>query len=363
MGKGKTWSSEECEAAAKAYVQATLDDINGSANKTAEFASCVHQIFEEMAPPGVKGTGTWWERDPDGDKMIVWEYVCDNILKPCQKFNGKLNIVINMRLSGIQEHENVNIAVALFLNKVDKEKPMQTYKDFDVMKWRLYKAWSILKETDKLAPPEAACHPSSLVAPARRSTTTAGGNGGDSNDHHIDLSTPSSESTDEGFITDCSSINVTNKRRSTRGGGRDAAKRAEDLGNEMKKRTAHLAQLANNEKKKVQALNDIKNQLLTQNMIAMLNNPMVDASLKQTYMQRINFAMDKPGTSHHQETPSSAPRMEEAAPTTSRTRPLVDVQSFLDNEDDDDDDSSDDTGGDDRSPCFVMNNNINNTAV
>ena len=59
MGKAKTWSPEECEGAAKAYVDATLDEIRGAEQRGEEFALRVHTCFELYSPPGVRGSGTW----------------------------------------------------------------------------------------------------------------------------------------------------------------------------------------------------------------------------------------------------------------------------------------------------------------
>jgi hypothetical protein len=75
MGKAKTWSCDEAEAAARAYVSATHDSVKGSGQKAEDFAKKIHDAFVALAPPGVEGTSTYGERDPDGAECKVWQYV------------------------------------------------------------------------------------------------------------------------------------------------------------------------------------------------------------------------------------------------------------------------------------------------
>ena len=258
MGKAKTWSSEECEGAAKAYIDATLDEIRGAEQRGEEFAARVHKCFDFYSPPGVRGTGTWSDRDPTGDGQKAWWCVRDTLLKDVQRFYRTLNTVLNMGLSGLTHEEKVNIAVAMYLKKIkDGETPYQ-YKNFDANKWRLFKAYRVLKTTGKIAEPSIAQKPSDEV----------GGDAEESNTTNV-------EDTDgnEGFITDSSLKPTTREGKKIK--GRDSAKNAETRMDHLKRKTVALEAFADTEKKKLRVMEDIKTQVQTQNIIAMLNHPSV----------------------------------------------------------------------------------------
>jgi hypothetical protein len=276
MGRAKTWSAIEAEVAARAYIAATHDSINGSAQKAEDFAKRVHEEFSKLTPPGVGNTGTFTDRDPDGSQQTVWKYIRDTILKDTQKFNATLNVVLNSGLSGVTHDEKINIAVAMHLNKIKDGDNKYDFRSFDLEnKWRLFKAWYILKDTEKVAPPKEVRHPTDEIT--------------------------GEEETDdnEGFITDSSSGNKSglnsttrSKKRSTYQ-GRDAAKRDEQRAYHMEKRTSALDNIAATEKSKLKVIEDLKLQVQAQNMIAMLSHPSVqgNASLSNQMVQRIMAVM------------------------------------------------------------------------
>jgi len=204
----------------------------------------------------VKGSGTWSDRDPEGNTQKVWNYIRDTLLKDVQRFYRTLNAVLNMGLSGLTHEEKVNIAVAMFLKKMKDGDTHYQHRNFDANKWRLYKAHLVLKMTGKLAEPTAARKPSEEVA---------------------DEDTPPLDTDgDEGFITDSTAIKPTTKgKNKIIVKGRDAAKRAELREDHMKKRTTALKAFADTEKKKLKVMEDVKVQVHTQNIIAMLNHPSV----------------------------------------------------------------------------------------
>jgi hypothetical protein len=266
MGNGKTWSAEECEAAAKAYVRCTHDSVNGSGQKGEEFAAKIHEAFSALSPPGVKDTGTYTDRDPDGTGCKVWHYVRDTIMKSFQKFNASLNAVMNMNLSGVSHQQKINIAVAYFLKQVKQDNTPYDFKDFDAeKKWRLYKACLILKDTAKAAPPSAVRRPSEEVTDASRNED---------------------EEDNEGFLTDsadsrnstATSLNTTTRGKQKSYKGRDAAKTALSKEEQQAKKVAALADFASTEKSKLQVIADLKLQVQAQNMIAMLSHPSVQTN-------------------------------------------------------------------------------------
>jgi len=222
MGKAKNWSKEELEGAAKAYVECTLDEINGAEQRGDDFAAKIHKSFESFSPPGVRGTGTWHDRDPNCGTCKTWHYIRDAILKDVQKFYGTLNAVMNMELTGVTEEQKVNIAVAIYLNKVKDGVSHYQCRDFDPNKWRLFKAYQVLKETGKLAEPVPAQRPSEELA---AQTDTVGDN--------------------EGFVTDSSNLRTTTRGKNKPGfSSRDFAKKAEEKENNQKRRTAALRSFA-----------------------------------------------------------------------------------------------------------------------
>jgi hypothetical protein len=278
MGRAKTWSSIEAEVAAKAFVSATHDSIVGSGQKADEFAKKVHEEFAKLSPPGVAGTGTYTDRDPDGTQGIVWKYIRDTILKDVQKFNATLNIVMNSGLSGVTHEEKVNIAVAMLLKKMKEGENKYDYRSFEAKKkWRLYRAWTVLKDTEKVAPPREVRHPTDEVSESEA----------DSN---------------EGFITDSSAgasnnqgLNSTTKGKEKRFTyqGRDAAKREEQKIYQMEKRIKALDSIAETEKSKLKVIRDLKLQVQAQNMIAMLSHPSIQGNevLSNRMMARIMSIM------------------------------------------------------------------------
>jgi hypothetical protein len=261
MGKAKTWSSIEAEAASRAFLTATHDSVHGSGQKGEDFAKRVHEAFTKLAPPGVEGSGTYGERDPGAADCKVWHYVRDVILKDVQKFNGTVNIVMNMGLSRVSHQEKINIAVALFTKKMKKDDNPYDHKDFEATKWRLYRSWNVLKDSAKAAAPSASKRPSEEIESSE----------GEAN---------------EGFITDSSPSGPTSTSKQlhemTKGNkrfkGRDAAKKAELKEEQNARRVAALDKIATTEKSKLKVISNLKLQVKAQNMIAMLNHPSVTSN-------------------------------------------------------------------------------------
>ena len=322
MGKAKTWTAEECEAAARAYVESTLDDIRGAEQKGDEFGAEFHQAFAAYAPPGVRGTGTWTDRDPDGNACKVWHFVRNTILKDVQRFYRTLNAVLNMELSGVTHEQKVNIAVAMFLKKIQEGKTHYDYRDFDANKWRLFKAYLVLKETGKLAEPTPAMQPSQELA-AQQQRSEESGTCTDEN---------------EGFITDSSALKATTRRSKTKSySGRDAAKGKEKRELQLNKKVKALQSFARTKKKKLKVMNDIKTQVQTQNIVAMLSHPAVanNEAMSKRLARNVlkSLGMNKKTTSRNA---ASMPPLDSSMPG--------DINDLTTgNSDDDDEDSNEDS--------------------
>jgi len=236
-----------------------FDEIRGAEQRGEDFAAKIHKAFESYSPPGVRGSGTWHDRDPNGTTGKIWHYIWDTILKDVQKFYSCLNAVLNMDLSGVTCEQKVNIAVAVCLKKVKEGKSHYHYKDFDANKWQLFKAYVVLKETGKLAEPVPAQRPSEELAAQS-----------DEDDNRI------SSDANEGFITDSSNLRPTTRGKNKAGfAGRDAAKKAASREEDLKRKTAALRSFAGTEKKKLKVMQDIETQVKTQNIIAVLSHPAV----------------------------------------------------------------------------------------
>ena len=280
MGKAKTWSSAECEAAAKAHVAVAHNGINGSGQRAEDFAAKTHTEFCHESPPGTTGTGTSGDRDPTGEKSVVWNCTQDNILACLQKFNAVLNTALNMGLSGVTHDQKVNTAVAHFPKKVKDGEQPHVCKDFDSdNEWHLFESWKALKETEKVAAPVAASCPTE---------------GFDSDDGFL---TDTAPNTSESDVSPAAG-NVSTMATATKGNrknheGRDAAKREEAKQQQMETKIAALDDTVSTEKAKVKVIDDLKKQVQAQNMIAMLNHPSVagNESLSKQMMTKIMDVM------------------------------------------------------------------------
>lgn len=290
MGRAKTWSAEECEAAAHAYVAATEDEIEGAGQKGEDFASAVHQVFEEKSPPGVQGTGTFWDRDPNGDNMIVWHYIRDTIMKETQKFNTALTQV--MYLSGLTNEEKINVAVAIFLKKTEPGKNLQDYKEFDPNQWRLYKAWKVLKKCPKCSPPSAIIDPADEVVDFQAATGTS------------TTEAEEMQRESEGCNTDNNAIQTTTK---TGRRGRDAAKREFAKQEREQKRHKELKRIAEENVKRTEIFQSIQvsienhtkelvvtnrelaehNECMKLQTMAVMLNKITDPAIKERMMEKI----------------------------------------------------------------------------
>jgi len=260
MGKAETWSSDEREGAAKAFIDSALDEARGAEQRGEEFAAAAHENFKFHSPPGVAGAGAWHDRDPDGSASKIWNCIRDPVLKDVQRFHRTSNAVLNVGPSGLTHEEKVNIAVATFLKRVKEGTARCQCKSLDANKWRLFEAHLVLKGAGKLAEPTAAAKPTEEIAATENSTDDADGN--------------------EGFMTDSSNLKPTTRGKNFQ--GRDAAKHSQLQEEHMKRKTAALEAFAGTEAKKLKVMEDTKTQVHTQNVIAMLGHPSIAGNRHMT---------------------------------------------------------------------------------
>lgn len=147
MGRGKNWNAQECEAGAKAYLKATLNPVKGVQQRSEDFSTDILVYMRLYKPAGADEPGRYEQRGT----QATWNYIRDTILPQCQKFSGFYNRILAMKLTGgLSEDNIINIAVAKYKGAVKEGESLCDYKDFDSNgKWICYRAWLVLKDTDK----------------------------------------------------------------------------------------------------------------------------------------------------------------------------------------------------------------------
>ncbi|KAG7336623.1 hypothetical protein IV203_030723 [Nitzschia inconspicua] len=268
MPHGKKWTADECTVAAKAYVAATQDEINGADQTAADFSKRLNSFMKSFSPPACAGTGTYWDRDPDGRRGVIWQFLRDTVTKECQKFNVSLNRVRNANLSGLTEEEKVNVAVASHLRKISVGETLYSYKNFDKISWRFYGAWHVLKDTEKVRAPQQSRLPSEEVASAV-----------DAFDDNSTLS----DSPVESPVDDVPVLSVSSKSSRR---GRDKAKNDAFFNNILAKKTKILAEIRTEERRKADAMR-------MNNWLAMLRDPNIPDRLKEIAFENVEEEVQK----------------------------------------------------------------------
>jgi hypothetical protein len=286
MPAAKRWKAEECEAAAKAYVVATHDEVSGAQQKSLDFGKKVHSAFKTLSPPGCLGTGTFWDRDPDGSKSIVWYYLRDTLLKECQKFNGTYNKTLAMNLTGVSQQQIINIAVAMHQKLFTSEgKSVYAYKDSDPNCWRLYTSWVVLKETVKFKAPTTPKKPSEEILDSGFVVSI--------DEAELEQRNNSEESSTS-LALETASLNTTSKDVASLSGfvGRDKAKKGIIQEQLLVKRTVAIEDLAETEKKKLKVMVGLHDQALVRNLYLIVNDNATDAATKEQIRKRIHSIMN-----------------------------------------------------------------------
>ena len=248
MGKGKTWTPEECLHLAEAYLEVSEDQggrrVTGTNQNKDMFYNRVIDAFKDKAEGEIDGT--YGERT---DKAIINQWK-DNIKAQVRKFNKCLNKVFSSKPTGISKQEKINCASAIICGET---KSFQcTCKECDAGNWKFYECWKLLKNHRGFQPPkdptagdheeedEEEEHDEEVLAddedfPTESLTEDSDG-GAENNGGGTDTG---GTTTDTGSVNapvggvartlDCTVVSATrnnNKRRG--GGGRDRTKRKSD---------------------------------------------------------------------------------------------------------------------------------------
>ena len=155
MGRGKKWSSKECERVAIAWTRATHDTVVGHNQSGETFDEKVYLLFSRK-PSKDADPGTYSERSHPS----VMTCFCNNISPDVMKFIGVLWMVKGVGLSGVTAEQLIRISVAVYLLKRKVEALPKSNSAFYLLKeadpdnWENFKAWNILKSTPKFLEPQ-----------------------------------------------------------------------------------------------------------------------------------------------------------------------------------------------------------------
>ena len=108
MGRGKKWSSEECERVAIAWSRATHDPVVGHNQSGDTFDEKVYSLFSRKPLKDVD-LGTYNERSHPS----VMTCFQNNISQDVMKFIGVLQMVKGLGLTGVTTEELLHITVAV----------------------------------------------------------------------------------------------------------------------------------------------------------------------------------------------------------------------------------------------------------
>ena len=150
MGKGKTWTSEECVHLAEAYLEVSEDRgsrrVAGTNQNKNMFYNRVIEAFKDKAEGEIDGT--YGERT-DTAIMNQWK---DNIKAQVRKFNKCLNKVFSSKPTGITKEQKINCAAAIICGET---KSFQcTCKECNAGNWKCYECWKLLKNHRGFQPPK-----------------------------------------------------------------------------------------------------------------------------------------------------------------------------------------------------------------
>jgi sRNA-binding regulator protein Hfq len=151
MPKGKRWSPEESFDLAQAWINVSEDagevEVKGVNQDSDEFWSRVRANFKARGPTVQDGTY--------GDRAVtaIMNHWKDNISRECKRFNKSLLKVHSCNLSGVNQQDKINIAVAIHMGKSDC--PAARLRKYQPMNWKFYQCWLALKDHRAFVPPQA----------------------------------------------------------------------------------------------------------------------------------------------------------------------------------------------------------------
>jgi len=150
MGRSKSWTAEENEVLAKAWIAASeqRSEIDGAGKESSMFWDLVlDEIRNRMPMDSDKITGRYSMRALSAIKSH-WN---DKVKNNSSKFNTSLMLIYRSNPTGSTRQQMVNMAVAMHLGKTSKME--YQYRDIDPNEWINYKAWCHLRHHHKFSPP------------------------------------------------------------------------------------------------------------------------------------------------------------------------------------------------------------------
>jgi hypothetical protein len=127
MPTGKKWTSDECEALARSWINVSEDkgedELRGTDQTGAVFWRRVVEQLKALASKDCVGR----YHNREGKALQTnWN---DKIARDLKKFNRALLKVISSNLTGVTEQNKINIAVSMVLGKCDAAH--YRHRDFD----------------------------------------------------------------------------------------------------------------------------------------------------------------------------------------------------------------------------------------
>jgi hypothetical protein len=153
MPQGKKWSSEECEALAKAWINVSEDSgsstVKGTDQTSDRFWFRVVATLKCLAPAAPEDCiGKYHNRE----LKALRSHWTDKLSRDVRKFNKAIAKVYAAQLTGVDENQKINIAISIVKGKIDA--PSARMKDVNPGDWMYYRAWLVLKEHVSFMPPK-----------------------------------------------------------------------------------------------------------------------------------------------------------------------------------------------------------------
>lgn len=157
MGKAPTWTPQERETVALAWLRATNNGIQGADQKSEDFRNKIHAFVKALSPREVP-LGRFYERPA----KAIYVFLRDNVFPDVNKFNESLRLIQASHPTGVNEDNILSMAIALHLGKTNRMH--YDFINYEHTSWPNYLAWKILRVAPKFRPPSPALEPTAAAS-------------------------------------------------------------------------------------------------------------------------------------------------------------------------------------------------------
>jgi hypothetical protein len=149
MGRGLAWDSIERQVAAKAYVTASENSVNGADQKTQQFSEAIHRYVQQFAPPN-SDPRKFSGRLP----CTIYDFLKTQVFPDVQKFSAAINMVKKSLNTGNPSEADIHcMAIAHYFQwtyGADPNYMMNGRNAFNPSsKWENYLAFLELRKSPK----------------------------------------------------------------------------------------------------------------------------------------------------------------------------------------------------------------------